>query len=67
MSPELVNQIFGFLVRDFSESALSMVLNHKIDKSQEEIYRDMMKKCDPDEKGFAKLWESEISSLAKAY
>lgn len=67
ISDNLLNQIFAFLVRDFSESALSMILNHDITGEQETIYHSMINKCDTDANGFDEVWIKEVSPLKSAY
>ena len=67
ISHELKNQIFGFLIRDFSEYALKMVLQHDIEPAQEAIYREMIIKADPDAQGFSTVWQQEVLPLHAAY
>jgi len=49
-------QIFAFLIRDFSGFALSMVLNHRNSADQEAIFQAMIKKPARDETGFSRVW-----------
>lgn len=63
----LKNQIFGFLIRDFSEYALKMILNHEIEASQEAIYQQMIMKADADNAGFQELWAQDVLPLKDAY
>jgi len=51
-----VEQIFAFLIRDFSGFALSMVLNHRNSADQEAIFQAMIKKPARDETGFSRVW-----------
>ena len=63
----LTNQIFNFMVRDFSSFALHMVLNHQLTPEQETIYQAMIKKPDHDLDGFSEVWNKEVKGLESAY
>jgi len=63
----LKNQIFGFLIRDFSEYALKMILNHSIEPAQEGLYQQMIMKADADPVGFDQVWTQEVFPLKDAY
>jgi acyl-CoA dehydrogenase len=67
VKPALKNQIFGFLIRDFSEYALKMILNHSIEPAQEAIYQQMIMKSDTDPAGFHEVWTSDVLPLKDAY
>jgi acyl-CoA dehydrogenase len=62
----LMEQIFAFLIRDFSGFALAMVLNHKNTAEQEAIFRSMFKKPVPDVEGFNRVWE-KVYALRDQY
>jgi acyl-CoA dehydrogenase len=65
--PELLAEIFAFLVRDFSSSALAMVLGHANTPAQEALFREMLKKPVLDAVAFATLWEKRVYSLRGVY
>jgi acyl-CoA dehydrogenase len=62
----LVEQIFAFLIRDFSGFALRMVLGYENTPAQEEIFRAMIRKPDMDQSGFARVWD-EVYALRDQY
>jgi acyl-CoA dehydrogenase len=64
---ELLAEIFAFLVRDFSSSALEMVLGHANTPAQEALFREMLKKPLLDAVAFATLWEKRVYSLRGVY
>jgi acyl-CoA dehydrogenase len=63
----VVNQIFDFLVRDFSNGALRMVLNYQNSPAQEEIYRAMLMKPELDQPGFDRVWQQFVLPLKDGY
>jgi acyl-CoA dehydrogenase len=67
VKPALKNQIFGFLIRDFSEYALKMILNHAIEPAQETIYQQMIMKADADPAGLQEVWTQDVLPLKDAY
>ncbi|MBN1957144.1 MAG: acyl-CoA dehydrogenase [Desulfuromonadales bacterium] len=52
----LLEQIFDFLIRDYANFALQMVLNHSNLPEQEEIFRAMLKKPAQNQEHFKQLW-----------
>lgn len=62
----LVEQIFAFLIRDFSGFALRMVLGYENTPAQEEIFRSMIRKPAMDQSGFARVWD-EVYALRDQY
>ena len=64
---DVLNHIFDFLVRDFSNGALRMVLNYQNSPQQEAIYRDMLKKPALDQAGFDRLWQTWVLPLKDQY
>jgi len=54
---ELLDQIFTFLVKDFSRSALEMTLNHENSPEQENFFNSMIKKAPQSEEGFEQVWQ----------
>jgi acyl-CoA dehydrogenase len=66
LDSDLLEQIFDFLIRDFSSFALQMILNHNNLSSQEEIYQSMIKKPAQDRASFEQVW-NQIKTLEDAY
>ncbi|MBI4797501.1 MAG: acyl-CoA dehydrogenase [Desulfarculus sp.] len=64
---DVVNQVFDFLVRDFSNGALRMVLNYQNSPEQEDIYRAMLLKPEPDQAGFERVWQEYVLPLKDEY
>lgn len=54
---DVLEQIFIFLVQDFSAQALQMVLAQDNSTAQEEIYNKMIKKPVKDPEGFQRVWQ----------
>lgn len=63
----LVNEIFNFMIRDFSNGALRMVLNYSNSAAQEDIYRSMLLKPVEDAAGFEAVWSRQVLPLKDAY
>jgi acyl-CoA dehydrogenase len=53
---DVLEEIFIFLVQDFSAQALQMILGQKNSAAQEEIFNKMIKKPVRDREGFARVW-----------
>jgi acyl-CoA dehydrogenase len=64
---ELLEQIFTFMVQDFSRAALQMVVSHDNSPEQETLYREMLKKPVTDAAGFATIWQEQVYPLKDAY
>jgi acyl-CoA dehydrogenase len=62
-----VDQIFNFLVRDFSQFALSQVSNYVNSDEQERLLHDMMKKPAIDPERVQRLWDQQVSVLNGLY
>jgi acyl-CoA dehydrogenase len=54
----VLEQIFTFLVKDYSAFALQMILSHENSGEQEEIFNKMIKKPVKDVDGFQRVWDS---------
>lgn len=67
VKPNLKNQIFAFLIRDFAEAALRMTLHFDLEPAQDRLYMQMLLKPDRDDVGASKLWLEEILPLKDAY
>ena len=63
---DLLEQIFTFLVKDYSAFALQMILGHDNSAAQEEIFYKMIKKPAQDKEGFNRVWEN-IYALKDQY
>lgn len=63
---DLLDQIFDFLVRDFSGYALNLLVNHPSTPEQEALLRQMLVAPKRDEARFNKVW-SEVLGLEGAY
>ncbi len=55
---DLLEQIFTFLVKDFSAFALQMILSHENSAEQEEIFHKMIKKPVTNTAGFERVWDN---------
>lgn len=64
---DVLEQIFVFLVKDFSSFSLQMILGHDNTESQEEIYQQMIKKPVSDPSGFENVWQQYVYSLKDQY
>jgi acyl-CoA dehydrogenase len=58
---DILEQIFTFLVKDYSAFALQMILSHENSVEQEEIFNKMIKKPIKDGQGFQRVWESVLA------
>jgi acyl-CoA dehydrogenase len=67
VNDDLLEQIFSFLVSDFSGYALKMVLGHENSEGQEELFRRMLKKPHMDRACFNRVFEDQVVSLKDAY
>jgi acyl-CoA dehydrogenase len=63
---DVLEQIFTFLVKDYSAFALQMILSHENSVEQEEIFNKMIKKPVKDGQGFQRVWES-VHALKDQY
>ena len=63
---DVLEQIFTFLVKDYSAFALQMILSHENAAAQEELFHSMIKKPVQDKEGFGRVWES-IYALKDQY
>ncbi len=64
---DLLEQIFAFLVRDFSAFALQMVLTYDNTAEQESRYKAMIKKPGKDSGAFARVWSRQVFDLKDQY
>ena len=64
---DIVDHIFNFLVRDFSASALQMIMNHSNSPEQEAFFLQMLKKPVRDQARFDRLWNEFVFALKDEY
>ena len=64
---DLLEQIFAFLIRDFSSFALQMILGYENTASQEAIYSAMLKKPVMQNEGMERVWSGQVFSLRDCY
>lgn len=63
----LVDQMFSFLVQDFSRAALEMQLNFKNSEKQQQFFSEMLKVPVADAEGFNKVWQDQVYALKNSY
>ena len=64
---DLLEQIFSFMVKDFSAHALQMILNYENSALQHELFTSMLKKPLIDEKLNNRIWEQHVFALKDQY
>jgi len=64
---DLLGEIFAFLVKDFSNFALQMVLGHENAPAQETLFREMIRKPVADPSGFERVWVGQVHALKDCY
>lgn len=64
---DLREQIFAFLIRDYSAFALQMILGYENTAEQEIIYSAMMKKPAMNTETMDKVWSEQVFSLRGQY
>jgi len=64
---DLMDQIFDFMVRDFSKFALQLYSKTSSTEKQMEICMRMIKKPVVDEERFNQIWEKEVYALKGTY
>jgi acyl-CoA dehydrogenase len=66
--PDILNQVFDFMVRDFAHFALQIYGNHSTREEQRAYCKDIMHiRAVPDEKQYARVWEGYVSVLNGEY
>jgi acyl-CoA dehydrogenase len=63
----LMDEIFRFIVGDFSEYAVRFHCGQRNDARQDELIRRMIRKPDLDEARAVKVWDSQVYPLRDAY
>jgi acyl-CoA dehydrogenase len=64
---DLLEQIFSFLVKDFSSFALQMVLGQENAPAQEELFNRMIRKPAADPARFERVWQGQVLALKGQY
>jgi acyl-CoA dehydrogenase len=54
---DVIEQIFSFLIKDYSSFALQMILSYENSPEQEKIFNRMIKKPVNDVEGFERVWQ----------
>ncbi len=67
LDERLVDQIFDFMVRDFSGFALALYSKHSTSEAQMNYLQKMIKKPAVDSKRFGKVWEDHVLALKDTY
>lgn len=67
INADLLEQIFSFLVKDFSAHALQMILNYQNSEQQHELFTSMLKKPVIDETVNNRVWEQHVFALKDQY
>ena len=67
VSEDIVDAIFNFMVRDYSEYALQMVLNQDLSDDQEVLFKEMIQKPVNDATRFNRVWEESVYTLKDLY
>lgn len=64
---DLMEQIFTFLVKDFSGFALRMLLDHNNSVAQQDLFRQMLKQPLLDDERFERVWNEQVLALRDCY
>jgi acyl-CoA dehydrogenase len=64
---DLMDEVFDFMVRDFSKYALQLFSKPSSTSRQKDLCRKMMKSPVPDEDKFERLWENYVYPLKGQY
>lgn len=67
LDDDLLEQIFTFLVKDFSAFALRMLLDHTNSSAQEELFRQMIMQPELDDARFERVWNGQVLALRDCY
>jgi len=67
IDPAIVDEIFSFIVKDFSQYALAVYSNHENTPEQEKLLLSMIRKPALDEAKFKEVWEKYVLSLKDQY
>ena len=64
---DLMDQIFDFMVRDFSKFALQLYNKNSSTAKQMDVYMRMIKKPTVNPERFNRIWEKDVFMLKGAY
>jgi len=67
IDPDIVNEIFSFIVRDYSQYALVVYSNYENTKPQETILTKMIRKPVLDQEKFDRVWTDFVYALKDTY
>ena len=67
INDDLLDQIFTFLVKDFSGFSLRMLLDHNNSSSQQDLFRQMIKQPHLDDARFEQVWNEQVLVLRDCY
>jgi acyl-CoA dehydrogenase len=67
IDPAVVDEIFSFIVKDFSQFALAVYSNHENTPEQEKLLLSMIRKPALNEAKFKEVWEKYVLSLNDQY
>jgi len=67
MDPDLLEQIFDVMIRDFSEFALKLYAKPGTTHAQMDFCRNMIKKPVTDPARFSRIWETHVLALKDTY
>jgi acyl-CoA dehydrogenase len=67
VADDLMDQIFDFMVRDFSEYALQLLSKPSSSEAQINLCRQMMRKPVVDAQRFERVWSKHVYALVDAY
>jgi acyl-CoA dehydrogenase len=68
VDPEIINQIFDFMVRDFCQFALQIYGNHRAKDEQRTYCKEIMLiKAVPDNEQYNRIWEKYVFALNGEY
>ena len=64
---DLLEEIFAFLIRDYSAFALQMILQYENGEAQEKIYSSMIRKPATEEEVSERIWSGQVYPLRDQY
>ena len=64
---DLMDQIFNFMVRDFSKFALQLYSKTNSTPAQMDICMKIIKKPEVNQERFNRIWENQVLSLQEIY
>ncbi|WP_371805495.1 acyl-CoA dehydrogenase family protein [Candidatus Lokiarchaeum ossiferum] len=67
LNEDLINQIFEFIVQDFSKYAVKLYSKPTCTETQMNLLLQMVKKPALNEEGFAKVWQNFVFPLKNSY